>query len=261
MNSNVTEIGLVQFGSVYILLLIILWIMKFSRIDKTRLLVLAGFRMSLQLVLAGLVLTYIFKNPHPVFILGYLAAMIVFSIYRVLSNFEIDNKRFRRIIAISIGLSGSAVLLFFIYIVVGVSLFNPQYAIPIGGMLFGNSMTGVQLGLKSFAEQIRGNAARIEALQNAGAHPKEILIPFVNRAMETAMLPTLNSMLGMGIVNLPGMMTGQILSGTLPMTAIIYQIAIIIAIATVVSLTVFLCLYAGYSTLYNDRNQIMVHYK
>ena len=69
-------------------------------------------------------------------------------------------------------------------------------------------------------------------------------------------MPTLNSMVGMGIVSLPGMMTGQILSGTLPTTAILYQIAIMIAICTVVCLSVFGSLYFGYRTLYNDRNQI-----
>ncbi|NMB08219.1 MAG: ABC transporter permease, partial [Tissierellia bacterium] len=66
----------------------------------------------------------------------------------------------------------------------------------------------------------------------------------------------LNSMVGMGIVSLPGMMTGQILSGTLPTTAILYQIAIMIAICTAVCLSVFGSLYFGYRTLYNDRNQI-----
>jgi len=81
------------------------------------------------------------------------------------------------------------------------------------------------------------------------------LRPMVNRALEAALLPTLNSMLGMGIIFLPGMMTGQILSGTLPLTAILYQIAIMIAICTSVCLTVFFTLNLGYKTLYNERNQ------
>ncbi len=76
----------------------------------------------------------------------------------------------------------------------------------------------------------------MNALLNIGAAPRDILLPFVRQALETALLPTLNSMMGMGIVSLPGMMTGQILSGTLPMTAILYQIAIMIAICTVVCL-------------------------
>ena len=97
---------------------------------------------------------------------------------------------------------------------------------------------------------------KIEALQNLGVTPRKILLPFVNNALETALLPTMNNMLGMGIISLPGMMTGQILSGTAPTTAIMYQIAIMIAICTAVCLTVFCSLNFGYKTLYNNRNQI-----
>ncbi|HEY4544033.1 MAG TPA: ABC transporter permease, partial [Tissierellaceae bacterium] len=97
---------------------------------------------------------------------------------------------------------------------------------------------------------------RIDTLLNIGVTPKKILLPFVNQALETALLPTMNSMLGMGIVALPGMMTGQILSGTLPTTAILYQISITIVICTVVCLSVFGSLYLGYRTMYNENNQI-----
>ena len=93
---------------------------------------------------------------------------------------------------------------------------------------------------------------------NADASPKNILIPYVNKSLETALLPTLNSMLGMGIISLPGMMTGQILSGTLPTTAILYQIAIMIAITAVTCLAVFCSLYFGYRTLYNSKNQMLL---
>ena len=103
-----------------------------------------------------------------------------------------------------------------------------------------------------------GQRPRIEALLNAGATPRSILMPFMSQALETALLPTMNSMLGMGIVSLPGMMTGQILSGTLPTTAILYQIAIMIAICTVVCLATFGSLYFGLKTLYNNRNQILL---
>jgi len=125
-------------------------------------------------------------------------------------------------------------------------------------MIIANSMNGVALGLRSFTENIRANTARMDALINAGVTPKKILLPFVNDALETALIPTLNSMVGMGIISLPGMMTGQILSGTLPMTAILYQIAIMIAICTAVCVTVFTSLYLGYRTMYNKRYQIQV---
>ncbi len=142
--------------------------------------------------------------------------------------------------------------------VVGVSFFNPQYTIPISGMIVGNAMTGVSLGVKTFHETIQSQKSKIDTLINIGASPKNILIPYVNKSLETALLPTLNSMLGMGIISLPGMMTGQILSGTLPTTAILYQIAIMIAITAVTCLAVFCSLYFGYRTLYNSKNQMLL---
>ena len=254
---GVVTLNLWQFAIVYLLLLIVLAIMKKSRISQTKLLIVASIRMTVQLVLAGLVLTYILKNPHPVFTLLYLAAMVAFAILRVLSRNKTINSRFKLAIALSLAGAGLSIVIFFVGVIVGMDIFNPQYTIPISGMIMGNAMTGVSLGMKTFTETLKTQRSQIETLLNIGAAPKKILVPFVNSALETALLPTLNSMLGMGIISLPGMMTGQILSGTLPMTAILYQIAIMVAICTVVCLSVFCSLYFGYRTLYNKRNQII----
>ncbi|MDF2588437.1 MAG: hypothetical protein K0S41_2278 [Anaerocolumna sp.] len=251
------KLNLIQFSLVYLLLLIILFIMKRSKINRTKLLMVASFRMTIQLVLAGFILTYIFKNPHPIFVILYIIAMIAFSIRRVLSKNKELNKKFKISVALSLSLSGLFILIYFVTIVVGKSIFNPQYTIPLAGMIMGNAMTGVTLGLKTFTENLKSQRNKIDALLNLGVTPKKILLPFVNNSLETALLPTMNNMLGMGIVSLPGMMTGQILSGTLPTTAIMYQIAIMIAICTSVCLTVFCSLHFGYKTLYNKRNQIL----
>lgn len=256
--SNVIVLNLWQFGAVYLLLLLVLAIMKKCKINQTKLLVIGSIRMTLQLILAGLVLTYIFKNPHPIFVLLYLTAMMAMSVHTVLSRNKGINRNFQIIVALSLILTGLFVILFFILGVVGVSFFNPQYTIPISGMIMGNAMTGVSLGLKTFHENLKTQKPKIDTLLNMGATPKSILLPFVNKSLETALLPTLNSMLGMGIISLPGMMTGQILSGTLPTTAILYQIAIMIAITSVVCLAVFCSLYLGYRTLYNAKNQMLL---
>ncbi|MBE5965385.1 MAG: iron export ABC transporter permease subunit FetB [Lachnospiraceae bacterium] len=257
MNS-IVKLSILQFSLIYVLLLVILAIMKKSKINQTKLLIVASLRMTVQLVLAGLILTYIFKNPHPLFVILYLAAMIAFSIRRVLSKNKDINKKFKIAISISLTFSGLFILAYFILAVVGESFFNPQYTIPLAGMIIGNAMTGVTLGMKSFTENIKNQRNKIEALLNLGVTPKKILLPLVNNALETALLPTMNNMLGMGIISLPGMMTGQILSGTEPTTAIMYQIAIMIAICTSVCLTVFCALNFGYRTLYNERNQIQL---
>lgn len=253
--NGIVEIQLFQFSLIYILLLFVLLIMKKCKINQTRLLLLASFRMTLQLIIAGLVLTYIFKNPHPLFTVTYVITMTLFAIHRVLSKNKDMNKRFKAAISVSLAASGLCIILFFVIVVAGKSMFNPQYVIPISGMIMGNSLTGVTLGIKTFRESLKGQQNKINTLLNIGSSPQRILLPFVNQALETALLPTLNSMLGMGIVSLPGMMTGQILSGTLPSTAILYQIAIMIAICTVVCLSTFGSLYLGYKTLYNSRNQ------
>ena len=255
--SDIISLNIKQFALIYLLLLVVLIIMKRCKIDRTKLLIVASVRMTLQLVIAGLLLTYIFENPHPLFTVFYLVLMTGFAVFMVLQRNKTINKRFKLITALSLSASGLSIVIFFIIAVVGVSIFNPQYTIPISGMIMGNAMTGVSLGLKAFSENIASEKNRIDALTNMGASPRRILTPFVNRAIETALLPTLNSMLGMGIISLPGMMTGQILSGTMPMTAILYQISIIIAISCVTCLAVFLCLHLGASTLYNKRNQFM----
>lgn len=253
---GIVKMQIWQFALIYLLLLVVLFIMKKSRIDQTKLLVIASVRMTLQLILAGLILTYIIENPHPLFTVAYFLLMTGFAILRILNKNKGLNPGFKWAIAGSIFFSGLFVVAFFVYLVVGESVFNPQYMIPVSGMVVGNAMTGTTLGVKTFRESFSGQRTKIEALLNIGARPEKILLPFVNQSIETALLPTLNSMLGMGIIALPGMMTGQILSGTLPTTAILYQIAIMIAITTVVCLSVFGSLYFGYRSIYNDRNQI-----
>jgi len=211
---GIVKLNILQFSLVYLLLIVVLALMKKSKINQTQLLITASIRMTVQLILAGLILTYIFENPHPLFVIIYIASMIAFSIRRVLSKSKDINKNFKIAVSLSLAFSGLLVLVYFIYIVVGESVFNPQYTIPIAGMIIGNSMTGVTLALKAFNENVKSQKPKIDALLNLGATPKKILLPYVNNAIETALLPTLNSMLGMGIVSLPGMMTGQILSGT-----------------------------------------------
>lgn len=256
MSGGIAVIGIERFLLIYLLLVIVLVVMKKCHVDQTKLLLVASVRMTAQLVLAGFLLTYIFENPKPLFTVVYVFVMAAFAAHRVLSMNKWLNREFRLVIIASLFVAGTGIILFFIMIIVGESIFNPQYAIPLSGMVFGNAMTGINLALKSFHENMESERHKIEALLNIGGRPKDILLPFVNRALEMALLPTLNSMVGMGIVSLPGMMTGQILSGTLPTTAILYQIAIMIAICTVVCLAVFGSLYFGYRSLYNRRNQI-----
>ena len=255
--NGAADIGILPFCLAYVLLLVVLILMRRSRVGKTRLLLLASLRMTVQLILVGYILTFIFQTPNPWFTVAFLAAMILFSINRVLSKQKKLNRRFRVIIGLSLTLSGLAVVAYFVLVVTGQSILDPQYTIPLAGMIIGNAMTGVNLGLSNFMENLQAQRQKMDTLLNLGVYPRDILRPMAGNSLETALIPTINSMLGMGIIFLPGMMTGQILSGTLPTTAIMYQIAIMLAICASVCLSVFFALTLGYKTLYNSRNQFI----
>ena len=255
--NNAVQISLINFLTIYLLLVIVGIIMKICKINQTKLLILASVKMIFQLVIAGYVLMHLLDNPSPILIISYVLIMSAFAIHRILSVNKGLNKKFKLIIAISIIASSISIIAFFVIVVIRQNIFNPQYTIPISGMILGNAMTGISLAVKTFMSKIKDSKLQIEVLLNQGATPKNILLPMVNTSIETALLPTINTMLGMGIVSLPGMMTGQILSGESPSTAILYQIAITICIATVVCLSVFLSLYLGYRTLYNKDHQFI----
>ena len=243
------------FLSVYILLLIVVFIFKRCGIRENKLLIMSALQMTVQLIIAGYVLLYIFKTQSPLFTIVYLGLMIGYAIYRTLRKNPWLNPQFRWITVLSIGLTGAFVVTFVMVAVIRKSLLSPQYIIPISGMLVAATMNGATLALKSFHEALDREQRRLEVLLNVGASPREILLPFVNQSLETSLLPTVNNMVGMGIVSLPGMMTGQILAGALPNEAVLYQITIMIANSTVVCLASFCLLYFGSRTLWNKRYQ------
>ena len=251
-------LDLYQFAIVYVLLIVILVIMKKCNINQSKLVIVASLRMTVQLALAGIILTYIFENPHPLLTVAYLVIITGFSIHLVLSKLKALNKKFKIIISVSLATTGIMILAFYIIAVLGDNFFNPQLAIPLSGMIMGNAVSGVALGMKTFKENLKSKRNQIDTLVNMGVTPQKTLLPLINQAIETATLPTIITMTSMGIIKLPGMMTGQMLAGAMPITAILYQISVIIAIAAVTCLSVFCSLYFGYKTLWNDRHQLLI---
>ena len=108
---------------------------------------------------------------------------------------------------------------------------DPRYAIPLLGMVLGNTMTGVSLGLNGLATGLVTRRAGVEARLMLGASRHEALRPVVRAALRNAMMPIINAMSASGVVSLPGMMTGQILGGVAPSEAVKYQILIMFLIA------------------------------
>jgi putative ABC transport system permease protein len=109
--------------------------------------------------------------------------------------------------------------------------YDPRYAIPLLGMILGNCMTGISLGLDTLTTSLVSRRAAVEAQLMLGATRREAVAPVTRQALRSALIPTINSMSATGVVSLPGTMTGQILSGVPPAEAVKYQILVMFLIA------------------------------
>jgi putative ABC transport system permease protein len=256
--NGIIDLSVLQVALAYVFVLVVLVIVRIRGIRRGKEIALSSVRMTLQLVLAGYALTYLFDNPNPWITVGIIVLMEAFAFFTVARKFKgkIDG-RLKRVIALSLSLGTLLCLVYFLLVVVRISpWYSPRYFIPIAGMIVGNSMTGVSLGVKSLVEGMTVQRALVEEALILGATPRDAARSIVNSTFDAAIMPTINSMVGMGIIFLPGMMTGQILSGTAPTTAIAYQIAIMLGILGAVALSVMLLLHWGYKTYFNKQDQL-----
>ncbi len=258
MNNSVMNLSVLQLSIAYVFVLIMLIIFKSRGIKRERQILIASTRMTIQLTIMGYILMFVFKNPSWWLTSIMIAIMISFAIYNSINRVKYQmSKELKRIISFSMTFGALLTAVFFIVIVLNVRpWFNPQYFIPISGMIIGNSMTGIALGANKLCSSFEDKRIEIENSLMLGASPRAAAKEIVNSAFDTAILPTMNNMLTMGIVSLPGMMTGQILSGTFPITAIKYQIGIMLAIlgSTAVSTVIFVTL--GYRAFFTKDSRL-----
>lgn len=258
--NGIIEIELWRLLAAYIFLVLLLVITWRLGVGREKEIVLSAFRMTGQLVLMGYVLVAVFKVNHLLISLGIFALMEIFAIRNIYARIKAKiNLKLRRVIVISMLLGTGVPVFFFLAVVINVNpWYEARYFIPIAGMLIGNSMTGIALGAERMINGMKARREWVEGALMLGATPFRASKGVVNEAFNAAILPTINSMVGMGIVFLPGMMVGQILSGVSPMIAIEYQIAIMLGILGSVSLTIFILLQLGYKTFFNKWSQLEI---
>lgn len=257
---EIIELQLWQMIAAYLFVVLLLVIVKIKGINREKQILISSIRMTLQLMLAGYILVFLFENINPIYTVIVVILMESFAIHNIFKRTNITLPiRLKKIIALSMVIGTLSSLVYFLFVVVRLSpWYDPQYVIPIAGMIIGNSMTGISLGVTRLVDGMYTERHLIESALMLGATPKMSVKKIINNALDSAILPTINSMVGMGIVFLPGMMTGQILSGASPVTAIEYQIAIMLGILGSVSLTVILFVQLGYKTFFNDQSQFVI---
>ncbi len=197
----------------YLFALIAMLITSFNGINRNKDIVVGTLRMTVQLFIAGFILVYIFDSAS--FILSALMILVMefFAIFNIITNKKGKlNSGLKRTLILAQVIGTIFTLAFFLIIVVRPKpIYNPQYLIPLGGMIIGNSMTGINLALNQMLKSIENNRSTIEGSLMLGASPRMAMDKIIQNAFDTAITPTLNSIKNMGIISLPGMMTGQIL--------------------------------------------------
>ncbi len=199
-------------------------------------LAIAAIRTVVQLGLLGLILERVFALRNPVVVVGILVLMTIFAAREAAGR---TSRGYRGILVdawLAMAVSCFAVGGVVTQLVVGVEpWYEPQYVIPLLGMILGNSLTGIALGLDRFLDHLSTRHAEIELRLAFGASRREALAAPLGDAVRTGMVPIINGMAAAGIVSLPGMMTGQILAGTPPLQAVSYQIVVMFMIAAAVA--------------------------
>lgn len=210
-------------------------------------------RMMGQLFLMGIFLKYLFQLNNALLNFLWVLMMIVFASYTTIRNSKLQVRSFFLSTFVSIAVSALAVLLYFNAFVVQLgNLFDAKYLIAIGGMLLGNSLRGNIVSLSSFYGQIKQNESHYIFSLTAGASRMEAVTPYMRQSLTLTISPSIASMATMGIVSLPGMMTGQILGGSSPLVSVKYQMAIMIAIFAVNIMGAFLAIVFSMGSAFNE---------
>ena len=222
-------------------------------------LAIATIRMIVQLLLVGLVLTWLFDVVSPMWTGISALVMIGFAGYEIVARQE------RRLAGgWAYGL-GTATTLFAATLVTVFALttqirpdpwFDPRYGIPLLGMVLGNTMTGISLGLHTLTSGLVRDRAAVEARLALGATRWRAMHSAIRSALRSAFMPIINSMAATGLVALPGMMTGQILAGANPMAAVKYQILVMFLIAGGTCLGSVVAVYGGAWRLTDARHRL-----
>ncbi len=221
--------------------------------------IISALRMSVQLVLVGLVLKVLFAATNPWLTLLAMLIMGAFAGREIMAR---QRTKFTGWWGVGLG-SSTMMTAGMIVIVLGLTTqvrpdpwYDPRYATPLFGMILGNTMTGISLGLNTLTTNAVRSRKAIEGALLLGCTRWVAFQPVTREALVSGMMPIINAMAAAGVVSLPGMMTGQILAGVDPTEAVKYQLLIMFLIAGATGSGVLMAVFGGVWRLSDDRHRL-----
>ena len=227
--------------------------------NVSRQLLIAAARTAIQLTLIGLVLKTLFANVHLVWVTLMALFMLLVAGREVMAR---QKRRFRgwwgyALGTVSMFLSSFTVAVFALVVILGdTPWYTPQYAIPLLGMLLGNTMNGIAIAMDRLTTTAWEQREIIEARLMLGQSWDEAISAIRQQAIRSGLIPIINAMAAAGVVSLPGMMTGQILAGAPPVEAVKYQILIMFLITVGTGLGTLGAVTIGSRRLFDARQRL-----
>jgi putative ABC transport system permease protein len=256
---NVISLTALDLSLAAILLLALAAVSMLLSLRLEKKIVIFSCRMIAQLLFIGLVLRFLFGNAN-----GWLVVLMSFVMLAAAGR-EVKARQQRQVRGMAGYFIGTGAMFISSFSVTALALvvilrvepwYTPQYAIPLLGMLLGNTMTGISLSVDKLTSQFYELRNVLEQRLMLGQSWQEASSDIRRDCMRTGMMPIINSMAAAGIVSLPGMMTGQILGGTPPVEAVKYQILIFLLIAAGTGFGVISAIWMTGRHLFDHRHRL-----
>ncbi len=243
MTTGALDISWVELGVTSLFIIAAGIISLWGRLGLGRPLLTGAARCVLQLAAMGYVLRFIFDLSSAWIVFSLFAVMVVFAVRIIRGNVSEHAIPFVMPAFFTMFSVYALISCMVTGVIIGAEPFwHPQYFIPLAGMVVGNSMTALGLSLDRLFSDLKTKKDTVEMMLCLGATAKEASRDIFNDALKAGMMPSINSLAGVGLVFIPGMMTGQILSGEDPMLAIRYQIVVMFMLVASTALTVVIVL-------------------
>lgn len=225
-----------------------------QRLKLEKEIIISVIRAIVQLVAVGYLLGFIFGLKNPIFTTLLLLFMTFNAAYNAAKRGKgIQNGLLISFISISVGTIATLSILVFS----GAIKYEPYQIIPVSGMIISNAMVALGLCYRQLTSNFKNKREEVETKLSLGADVLPSSIEIIRDSIKTGMLPTIDSAKTLGIVSLPGMMTGLILAGTSPVEAIKYQIMVTFMLLSTTSISSFIACYLSYKNFFNKRKQLI----
>ncbi len=229
---------------------------NYLRLEKD--LILDSFRATIQLIIMGFVLKFILKLER---MEALLLILILMCAVAALVSAKIGHKIPGAFLTSFVGIGIGSTITFLVLYGAGIIPPKAQYVIPLGGMIIGNAMKAVTLTLNHLTGELENQRARIETLLALGANARQAVGNPVRQSVRAAMIPTIATLKTVGLVHLPGIMTGYIIAGGSPLEAVKFQLVVVYMIVGATGIACFITTFLAHRRCFNSDLQLLPNFR